>query len=62
MAAAATASAMSWIRQRDTSRPWFSSRSTWTRGELNSAYLCETTLANRGVELTTIRASRSSGQ
>jgi hypothetical protein len=27
MAAAATASAMSWIRQRDTARPWFSSRS-----------------------------------
>ena len=33
-----------------------------TRGELNSAYLCETTLAKRGVELTTMRASRSSGQ
>jgi hypothetical protein len=32
MAAAATASAMSWIRQRETARPWFSSRSIWTRG------------------------------
>src|SRR3954453_297479 len=58
----ATASATSWIRQRETARPWFSSRSIWTRGELNSAYLWEMTLANRGVELTTIRASRSNGQ
>ena len=33
-----------------------------TRAEPNSAYLCETILANRGVELPTIRALRSSGQ
>ena len=34
------------------SRPWFSARSLITRAEPNSAYLCETILANRGVELT----------
>ena len=61
-ATAATASVMSWTKQRATTRPWFSDRSLITRAEPNSAYLCETILANLGVELTTIRALRSSGQ
>ena len=51
-ATAATASATSCTKQRATVRPWFSARSLITRAEPNSAYLCETILANLGVELT----------
>ncbi len=62
-ATAATASATFWTnRPRATVRPWFSRRSSITREEPNSAYLCEIILANRGVELPTMRALRSSGQ
>lgn len=55
-ATAATASATSWTKERATVRAWSSARSATTRPAPNSAYLKATILANRGVELTTIRA------
>ena len=61
-ATAATASVMFWTNDRATVRPWSSRRSSITREEPNSAYLCEIILANRGVELPMMWALRSSGQ
>ncbi len=55
-ATVATASATSCTNAFATFLPWHSRRSSVTRPAPNSTYSWAITLANRGVELTTIRA------
>ena len=61
-ATAATASATFCTNERAMSRPWLERRFWVTRADPNSANSWAMIRANRGVELTTIRAASSSGQ